>query len=76
MAWCIERGLDGVVTDDVPRFLRMCVESEDDRKRYRRPVRLVLGFLYFEFWIWVFGAVYWWRYGSSVWDGKGVDKRK
>lgn len=32
MEWCIRRQLDGVITDDPAKFLRVCEEFEDDKK--------------------------------------------
>lgn len=62
-----QKGFDGVVTEDVSAFLQMCEESE--RRTYRWPISLVLGFAYFN-------IIYRRRYGTSLLERTETDKDK
>lgn len=75
MDWCIRRGLDGVVTDDIPKFLETC-KGFDVQRKPRWTLKMVLGFLYFNFWIYLFGTVFLRRYGTSLERRAGKDKDK
>ena len=75
MDWCIRRGVDGVITDNIPKFLEVC-KGFDLEKKPGWSLKMVLGFAYFNFWIFLFSAVFMRRYGTCI-DGKTViDKSK
>lgn len=65
MDWCIRREVDGIVTDNIPKFLEMCQTFEEER-RYRWPVKLLLGFIYFNFWVYLFSLLFRRRYGTCI----------
>ena len=75
MDWCIRRGLDGIVTDNVPEFLEMCETFQEERK-YRWPVKLLLGFTYYNIWVYLFSAAFRGRYGSCIEKRIEIDKNK
>ena len=75
MDWCIRRGVDGIVTDNVPKFLEMC-ETFKEEKRYRWPMKLLLGFAYFNVWVYLFSTVFGRRYGTCIYRRVEVDKDK
>ena len=75
MDWCIRRGLDGIVTDDIPKLLEMCETFENER-RYRWPVKMLLGFAYFNVWVYLFSAVFRRHYGTCIHKQVESDKHK
>ena len=74
MDWCIRRGLDGILTDNVPQALAMC-ETYKEERTYRWPVKMLLGFIHLNFWIYLFGVVFRRRYGTCI-DGQVEVDRK
>ncbi|KAK5695292.1 hypothetical protein LTR97_008798 [Elasticomyces elasticus] len=52
MEWCIRRQLDGVITDDPEKFLRVCERYDERQKEALLPTDIKT-FLYFH-WLWVF----------------------
>ena len=66
MRWCVNKGVDGVITDDPERFHRVCGEWVMGR----REVRLVWGtwaaVLWFNVMVAIFGRVFWWKYPARV----------
>lgn len=73
--WCIRRGVDGIITDDVPKVLKMC-EIFTEERRYRWSLKLLLGFITINFWIYLFGVVFSRRYGTCIDRRVEVDKNK
>lgn len=67
--------MDGIVTDNVPKFLKMCETFKEDRK-YRWPVKYLLVFTYFNVWVYLFGVVFRRRYGTCIERQVEVDKNK
>ena len=57
MLWCLRHGVDGVITDDVVKFLAVCKRFRGDEEQWIWPVKSLLGLFYFNFWIWLFGLV-------------------
>ncbi|TKA83339.1 hypothetical protein B0A55_00623 [Friedmanniomyces simplex] len=65
MVWCLRRKLDGVITDDPEKFLRVC-ERYDERERESLLPTDVRGFLYMH-WMWIFITVaLWWSKGRFM----------
>ncbi|KAK0247918.1 hypothetical protein LTR59_009334 [Friedmanniomyces endolithicus] len=65
MEWCIRRKLDGVITDDPEKFLRVC-ERFDERERESLLPSDLRSFLYMH-WTWVFITVaLWWYKGRFM----------
>ena len=63
MDWCITQCVDGVVTDDVPKFLEVCKMPEEKRK-YPWQLKQLMGFAYFNMWIFIFMFVMARRHGA------------
>ena len=75
MDWCIRRGLDGIVTDDIPKLLDMCALFQVEKK-HRWQVKMLLGFTYFNFWVYLFSTGFRSRYGTCIDRLPEVDKNK
>lgn len=75
MDWCIRRGIDGIVVDNVPKFLEMC-ETYQEEKKCSWPLETLLRFAYFNFWVYLFGAVFHRRYGTCIDRPVEADKDK
>ena len=75
MDWCIRREMDGVIVENVPKFLEMC-ETYTEERTYRWSLKLLLGFAYFNFWVYLFGVEFRRRYGSCIDDRIEADKDK
>ena len=75
MDWCIRQGMDGIVVNDVPKFLEMC-ETYKEEKKYSWPLKMLLGFAYFNFWVYLFSAVFHRRYGTCIDRRVEADKDK
>ena len=73
MDWCIRRKADGVVTDDIPKFLKTC-ETYHERKEPQWSLGGLTGLVVFNFWVLLFGLMFTRRYGSSV--TKTMDTKK
>ena len=77
MDWCINQGLDGIITDDIPKYLAMYENhGGGNQKEYRWPVKLWLVYKYFNFWIYLFGLILHSRHGISVHDTMEMNKYK
>ncbi|KAI9714786.1 MAG: hypothetical protein M1820_000075 [Bogoriella megaspora] len=63
--WCIRRGVDGIVTDDAVKVIRMC-EKFDENVKYRWTVSMLVGLIYFNFYAFLFGLIISSRYGLTV----------
>ncbi|KAF2234993.1 PLC-like phosphodiesterase [Viridothelium virens] len=63
MDWCIRRGVDGIVTDDVAKYFEIC-DKFNEHTRYGWPMKMLLQFMYFNVWVWVFGIIFSRRYGG------------
>lgn len=73
--WCIRQGLDGIITDNVPRALELC-ETLGEEKRYRWTAKVVIGRIIFNFWLYVFILIFRRRYGTCIEEQTKVDKNK
>ena len=73
--WCIRHGLDGIITDNVPKALEMC-ETYRDEKRYYWSMNALLGLIRINFWIYLFGLIYRRRYGTCIERRGEADKAK
>lgn len=69
MKWCIQRGLDGVITDDPKRFNEICDEWQGAAEPAHRPtVGQLLYACYFWFLVLIFGKLYRFRFPETVQD--------
>lgn len=75
MDWCIRRGMDGIITDNVPKFLEMC-ETYKEERRYRWSMNVLLGYIKLNFWIYLFGLAFRRRHGTCIDRQSAVDKDK
>lgn len=73
IGWCIERNVDGIVTDDVAAFLRICDEY-DAGSVGRWPVKSLLMFLNISFFILIFSVVFRRRHGTCFEDMRSNKK--
>ena len=73
--WCIRRGLDGIITDNLPKVLEMC-ETYGEGRRYYWSMNVLLGFIRLNFWIYLFGLVFRRRYGTCIARRDEADKTK
>ena len=73
MDWCIRRGLDGVITDNIPKLVEMC-KTFEEKKKYRWPMKLLFRFIYFNIWIYLFGVIVSGRFGKRIDRHVKVDK--
>lgn len=73
MRWCIQKELDGVITDDPKEFLRVCGEWEDGRREVHVTWRQWFSVAWINLLVLVFGAIFWWKYGRSD-NGRKVRK--
>ena len=63
--WCVKKGVDGIVTDDIAKVLEVYGKLKENT-RYGWPARLLLQYMYFNFWIFMFGVILRRRYGSCI----------
>ena len=75
MDWGIRRGMDGIVVDNVPKSLELC-ETYDERRNCRWSLKLLLGFAFLNFWVYLFSAVFRRRYGTCIDTRVEADKDK
>lgn len=73
--WCIRRGLDGIITDEVPKALKLC-ETLGEERRHRWKAKVVIGRIIFNFWLYVFILLFRTRYGTCIEEQIKVDKDK
>lgn len=62
MRWCIKHDLDGVITDDPQRFLRVCDEWENGKRDITLGRKEIFLILWLHMMVLVFGAVFRWKY--------------
>ena len=63
--WCIGQGVDGIITDDVPKALKLC-ETYQGKSRYSWSWKMGWGFLKLNFWLYLWGVVFRKRYGTCI----------
>ena len=73
MDWCIRKGFDGVITDDPKAFLDVCEDFQEDVKPSWPPL-LVLNFMRINFFVVIFGLLFWKRHGFGL-DPKYLVKK-
>ena len=78
MRWSINKGVDGVITDDPQRFLEICAEWESGRRAPHVTWRQWMQVLWINLLVCVFGTIFWWRYsrgqkGQKTWMKEAVD---
>ena len=59
MKWCIQKGVDGVITDDPKLFNKVCDDWDDELEPLARPT---LGQWLYTFWLWVMIIVFSFRF--------------
>ena len=69
MRWSVRARVDGVVTDDVVAFLRVCEDYEGGYgAEDRLGVKACLGIVGVNVWAFLLGVLFRWRYGPTrVW---------
>ena len=72
MRWSIAHGADGVITDNPKRFLEVCEEWQCGKRSWRFTRKQWMEILWFNFMIFLFTGMFWWRYG--VLPGAKVEK--
>ena len=68
MRWSINRGMDGVITDDPKKFLEVCDDWEKGKREIHKTRAQWIGIIWINLMVLVFGAIFYWKYG-------GIDKR-
>ncbi|KAF4555835.1 Phosphatidylglycerol phospholipase C-like protein [Elsinoe fawcettii] len=58
MDWCIRRKLDGVITDDPEKFLKVCDDFDESRPEQSMSLKVIFDSLRVWFFSMVFGALY------------------
>ena len=76
MDWCIRQGLDGVVTDNVPKFLETCISFDQAATPPSWSRKTLVGYLIFGFWTLVFDFVLRIRGGFRIVLRNETDKTK
>ncbi len=61
MEWTIRRQLDGVCTDDVPKFLDVCAKFDERARESWFPISLRGYVDVWRVWVWVLLATFWFR---------------
>ncbi len=65
MRWSISKKLDGVITDDPKRFLEVCDDWEQGRRKVDITWSQWMGILWINFMVLIFGAIFWWKSGVT-----------
>lgn len=65
MRWSIDRGLDGVLTDDPKRFLEVCDEWERGKRAIHISWRQWMVIAWINLMVLIFGTIFWWKYGRA-----------
>ena len=83
MEWCIRRGVDGVITDDIPKFVETCRRFEEEEREGGRGEwyqwwswQMLRGLVLFNFWVFLWSFVFRRRYGKSVISTEGGEADK
>lgn len=63
--WCVERGVDGIITDDIVKVFEM-YEKINKGARYGWSIRVLLIFTYYNVWVFLFGMILSMRHGSWI----------
>ena len=67
--------MDGIITDNVPKFLELCEPYKEERK-YRWSMNVLLGYIILNFWIYLFGVAFRQRHGTCIDRQSAIDKDK
>lgn len=62
MRWTIKNGLDGVITDDPKRFLEVCDQWEQGKRKISIQPKDFLLFLWLNLMVALFGTLFRWKY--------------
>lgn len=65
MKWSIDKELDGVITDDPKRFLEICDEWEQGKRKINISLGQWIMIAWINLMVLVFGTMFWWKYGST-----------
>ena len=66
MRWCVNKGVDGVITDDPKRFREVCAEWVGGRREVRLVRQTWMQVLWFNFMVTAFGWIFWWKYPVKI----------
>ena len=64
MKWCIQEGLDGVVTDDPKRFREICKDWKQGCRRVNIPIKSWAMTAWIQCMVLLFGTIFWWKFGG------------
>ena len=73
MRWSIDKELDGVLTDDPKRFLEVCDEWEQGKRKFSISWREWMMIAWINLMVLIFGTIFWWKYRGT---GQGKTSRK
>ncbi|KAM0796516.1 PLC-like phosphodiesterase [Usnea florida] len=73
MRWCINKQVDGVLTDDPERFLEVCDEWEHGKREVNISWREWMMIAWINLMVLIFGTIFWWKYRGT---GQGKLSRK
>lgn len=62
MRWCIQNGLDGVITDDPKNFLEVCDQWEQGKRKIHVQPKDFLLVLWLNLMVALFGRLFQWKY--------------
>ncbi|MBE7180621.1 MAG: hypothetical protein INR71_05310 [Terriglobus roseus] len=62
----MRRGLDGVITDDVAQYLRVCAAWDVERRKWDWGARQVWEVLRVNVMAVVFGVMFRWKFGTGL----------
>lgn len=74
MDWCIRQELDGVITDDPPKFLDVC-ERFQEHEKPAWPFKVIVGLMQINFFALIFTVIFWKRHGFGL-DVKPRESKK
>lgn len=66
MRWCVDKELDGVITDDPKLFLEVCKDAQEGKDRERIGIRDYLVVILFQLLMPLFNAYFMWKYQHHV----------
>lgn len=75
MRWSINKEVDGVITDDPKRFLEVCDEWEQGKRKINISWGQWMMAAWINFMVLVFGTIFWWKYSSSTGKGKPTQRK-
>ncbi|EMC99201.1 hypothetical protein BAUCODRAFT_31534 [Baudoinia panamericana UAMH 10762] len=75
MTWCIRRQLDGVITDDVEKYVKVCQAYDDTKREGWLPISLGGLLDVYRWWVWITFVFRFWNKQFMPVASKGMVKR-